>query len=136
VDLILDCYNACPASMEAALGMLADVAKGKGKVAILGDMLELGEFTREGHERIGEAAWRCGCRLLVLVGRHVRWAREAAIRSGFDGSAVRMYDCWEDALEYLLRAIKAGDVVLIKGSRGMMMERIAEGIEKAFGGRV
>ncbi len=120
IVLINDCYNANPMSMRAALDELAASAGGR-RVAVLGDMLELGGEERRLHREIGEYARARGVDLLLTVGR---LATEMGKGEG-DGLVYSVPDAGEAArlLEGLLRP---GDVVLVKGSRGMELERVAQ----------
>ncbi len=116
--LIEDCYNANPIAMEAALADL--VARPGRHVAILGDMFELGAGERELHQRVGAAAATLGVDLLIGVGTRGAWYLNEA--SGVDGVHFRSV---EEAIASVGDHLRAGDVVLIKGSRGMTMERLS-----------
>jgi UDP-N-acetylmuramoyl-tripeptide--D-alanyl-D-alanine ligase len=115
-----DCYNANPASMAAALQTARELA-GRGRVvAVLGDMLELGSGEAEEHARLARLAARLAEVRAFLGPRNL-----AAAGSGEEGAAARFVDA--DALwAWLFPRLAAGDVVLVKGSRGMRMERIVE----------
>jgi UDP-N-acetylmuramoyl-tripeptide--D-alanyl-D-alanine ligase len=121
VTLIDDCYNANPMSMLAALEDLAATAERERhsrRIAILGDMLELGEGEREFHTQIGTEAGRAGVDLLVTVGPHA-----AAMSETFDGPTHRTRDAAE-AADLVPPLLRAGDVVLVKGSRGVGLELV------------
>jgi UDP-N-acetylmuramoyl-tripeptide--D-alanyl-D-alanine ligase len=121
VVVVNDCYNANPMSMRAALQELATTAAGR-RVAVLGDMLELGGFEEERyHRELGEQARAAGVELLVTVGPRAAWAGEAF--SG--GEHLHAADA-EGAAALLAGRLRAGDVVLVKGSRGVALERVAE----------
>ena len=119
VVLINDCYNANPMSMEAAIDDLAETAAAR-RVAVLGDMLELGDGAREFHRRAGEHAAERGIELLVTVG-----PLAAEMGAGFGADAVAVPDA-RAAAEILPALLRAGDTVLVKGSRGVGLEAIAE----------
>ena len=121
VVLINDCYNANPMSMEAAIDDLAETAPAR-RVAVLGDMLELGDGAREFHRRAGEHAAERGVELLVTVG-----PLAAEIGAGFGADAVAVPDA-RAAAEILRSLLSAGDTVLVKGSRGVGLELIAEAL--------
>lgn len=119
--VINDAYNASPASMAAAIDTLASTAK-KRAVAVLGDMLELGGHAPEAHRRIGVLLAEKKIDLVVAVGRAAQWIADAAR----DGGIAEVYACrtGEEAGGALRSALKPGDTILFKGSRGMRMERI------------
>ncbi|MBV8956366.1 MAG: UDP-N-acetylmuramoyl-tripeptide--D-alanyl-D-alanine ligase [Solirubrobacterales bacterium] len=121
VTLIDDCYNANPMSMRAALDDLASSASGDGdrrRVAVLGDMLELGPAEREFHVELGAYADCAGVELLVTVGELA-----AAIADGFGGETHVMRDAGE-AAAILPELVEPGDVVLVKASRGVGLELV------------
>lgn len=122
--IVDDCYNANPASMAAALRMLADVraAAGKGSaVAVLGDMLELGPTEATLHEDIGRLVAELKLSKLIALGDRARHLVEAARAAGVDAVHVATP---KEAASVLCSATKPGDVVLLKGSRGMALERV------------
>jgi UDP-N-acetylmuramoyl-tripeptide--D-alanyl-D-alanine ligase len=121
VVLINDCYNANPMSMRAAIDDLAETAPAR-RVAVLGDMLELGPEAVRFHREIGEHASARGVEVLVTVG-----ALGAAMRDGFAGEAHSVADAGA-AAELLRSLLRDGDTVLVKGSRGVGLERVAEAI--------
>lgn len=116
-----DTYNASPASTQAALSFLQGL-EGR-KIAVLGDMLELGSFEAEGHRQVGGAA-ADSVQVLVTVGTLGRLIGEAALGSGMDPGAVRMCEDNQTATAHVRSLLRSGDVVLVKGSRGMAMEEI------------
>lgn len=120
-----DCYNASPASMAAALQTLSSICGYTRKIAALGDMLELGDFAREAHYDIGASLIGTGVDVLVAVGELSRQIAEGARASGFPPDSI--YWCIDsgDAASLMDDMVAAGDVILVKGSRGMRMERIA-----------
>ncbi len=119
IVLINDCYNANPMSMRAALDDLAESAPGR-RVAVLGDMLELGPQERRLHREVGEYAGARGVELLVAVG-----PLAGEMGEGLDGSVYRVPDA-AVAAELLPRLVRTGDSVLVKGSRGVGLERVAQ----------
>jgi len=120
--IIDDCYNASPASTEAALEMLGDV-QARRRVAILGDMLELGPSAPELHRAIGEHAGAMGLDLVIAVGELGRWIADGA-RAAMGTQAVRWTPSGEQAAQWALEALGPGDVVLVKASRAMRFEDI------------
>jgi UDP-N-acetylmuramoyl-tripeptide--D-alanyl-D-alanine ligase len=125
--LLDDCYNANPASMAAALHTLQDLARGAGAraVAVLGDMLELGPAEAESHRALGEEAARSGVALLATFGPRTRATAEAARAAGLSAT---FHAEDPEALAAWARAElrPATDVLLVKGSRGMKLERLVE----------
>ena len=123
--VINDCYNANPLSMRAALDDLASQHAEGRRVAVLGDMLELGPAEYEHHREIGAYAAAAGVELLVTVG-----PRAAAMLEQFDGESHALLDAGE-AAALLPELVGAGDVVLVKGSRGVGLEIVTEALQAA-----
>ncbi|MFS8627963.1 MAG: UDP-N-acetylmuramoyl-tripeptide--D-alanyl-D-alanine ligase [Limnochordales bacterium] len=125
VRVINDAYNASPVSMTAALELLTTLP-GRRKVAVLGDMLELGPLTEQAHVQLGEDAARRGVDLLITVGGQAATVAEAARRAGMPAEAVVVCRDAEEAAAAALRHVRPGDVVLVKASRGLQLERVVE----------
>lgn len=123
--IIDDSYNASPASTLAALNLLAEL-EGR-KVAVLGDMRELGSFTEEGHRMVGRRAADVAD-LLVAVGDLGAIIGREAVASGKGEQKVFLAETNEEAIQQLKANLRPGDCVLVKGSRGMRMEEIVEAI--------
>jgi UDP-N-acetylmuramoyl-tripeptide--D-alanyl-D-alanine ligase len=128
ITVVNDAYNANPTSMRAAVDALADMRSAGVRVAALGDMAELGSLTELAHFRIGEAVARSGVERLVTVGERARRIAEGAIAEGMPASVVRPCLNVDEASEVLDDLLVAGDVVLVKASRSMGLERIVERI--------
>ena len=125
--LILDdTYNASPESMLAALNLL-DELDGR-KVAVLGDMLELGQYERQGHEMVGLRAAQVADSLLTM-GTRGHMIAEAARRSGMKKSSVLEFEELDQIIEWLNQNLAKNDSVLIKGSHGLHMDRIVNALE-------
>lgn len=123
--LIDDTYNSSPKALEAALDTLKKVPAQGRKIAVLGDMLELGPYTIEAHESAGRyAAERAD--VLFAVGQRARMIAEAAEKAGMRRENIFTFDTSREAHEPLQNFMKEGDIVLIKGSQYMRMERITE----------
>ena len=123
-----DTYNASPASSIAALNLLNDL-QGR-KIAVLGDMLELGQYEAEGHKLVGRRV-RDVADQLIAVGTLASTIGEEAIAMGMDPKAVHLVDTNAQAIDVLRTLIEAGlgsDRVLVKGSRGMAMEEIVSSL--------
>lgn len=128
VFVINDAYNANPTSMRAAIETLAEVSSAGKRVAVLGDMAELGSLTELAHFRIGEEVARLPIDLLVTVGERARRIADGARAEGMSDGCIRPCGTPEEAGAVLDDSIVAGDVVLVKASRVMGLERIVEGI--------
>lgn len=120
--IINDAYNASPASVRAALVLLLESRTAGAAVAVLGDMLELGEASVEAHYAIGECAARLGVDRLVGVGPLSAHTVRGALAAGLANAEA--YDTTEAAAGALLPVVRPEDVVLVKGSRGMHMEDV------------
>ncbi len=124
--LLDDTYNASPESMLAALNLL-DELDGR-KIAVLGDMLELGPYERGGHEMVGlRAAQVAG--VLLTLGERAHIIAEAARRAGMKKSSILEFDQVEPLMEWMNTNLSKNDVVLIKGSHGLRMDRITTLLE-------
>lgn len=125
--LILDdTYNASPESMLAALNLL-DELEGR-KIAVLGDMLELGPYERQGHEMVGMRAAQVATILLTL-GPRARMIAEAARRAGMRSAAIHEFESSQPIVDWLNKNLAENDVVLMKGSHGLRMDRITAALE-------
>ena len=119
---INDAYNASPASMRAALETTARLYPGR-KIAVLGDMLELGAASAEGHRSVGRTAAAEDFSIIITYGDEARRINEAAAEGG---CLCRHAATHEEAAHMLRALLTDGDTVLFKGSRGMRMERAME----------
>lgn len=121
--IIDDTYNSSPVAALAALDTLASIKNRGRKIALLGDMLELGRESAEAHRTVGERAGET-VTLLATCGIRARAMAEAALDAGLSGDKVRQYEQSEvtRAAAEIKRELKKGDVVLVKGSQGMRME--------------
>lgn len=129
VHLINDTYNANPASMHAALDVLADIEipKGARRIAVLGDMRELGDITDQAHQDLGkEAASKSD--VLFALGDHAHRVIEAAQEAGLSSATSYAFTDSKKLIATLKDFITPGDTLLIKGSRGLAMENIVEAL--------
>ncbi len=124
--LLDDTYNASPESMLAALTLL-DELEGR-KVAVLGDMLELGPYERGGHEMVGLRAAQV-VNILLTLGERAHMIAGAARRAGMKKTSIFEFDEFDPLMEWLRTNLKKDDAVLIKGSHGLRMDRIAAMLE-------
>lgn len=120
-----DTYNASPASTIAALNLL-DELEGR-KIAVLGDMLELGDYAYEGHQKVGMRALEVAD-VLVTLGSLGRVIGETALRWGMSSQTVHMLEDNDEVIRLLKKMVRADDVVLVKGSRALEMERIVDSL--------
>jgi UDP-N-acetylmuramoyl-tripeptide--D-alanyl-D-alanine ligase len=121
-----DTYNASPASSIAALNLLDDLA-GLRKIAVLGDMLELGSYEEEGHRKVG-------CRaadvvdLLIVIGSRARFIAEEARVCDLDPASILVMENNPTAIAYLEQILRAEDIVLIKGSNAQRLDEIVSAL--------
>ncbi len=133
--IIDDTYNASPASTIAALNLLADLTpedRGR-RIAVLGDMLELGSYEREGHIIVGRRAADV-VQKLITVGPRARLIGQEAIASGLSPSDVVIVASNEEALATLRGLVRRGDIILVKGSRAQQMEQIVNALSRRGNG--
>ena len=127
--IIADCYNSSPDSAKSALHTLSQIdTKGK-KIAVLGDMLELGKLSKELHLSVGEAV--CGEKIdmLLCFGEMSKYYIKGAVKKGFDEENAKQFDSKDELSRYLKSVIKENDAVLFKASRGMKFESIIEDLK-------
>jgi len=133
VTLIDDSYNSSPAALGRALETMATATGSARKVGVLGEMLELGEFSDELHREAGRRAAAAGLDLLIGVGGSVAGAMTAeAVRSGLPERCVWHVSSKEEAADLALRHVRAGDLVLVKGSRGIGTDLVVERLKGEF----
>jgi UDP-N-acetylmuramoyl-tripeptide--D-alanyl-D-alanine ligase len=133
IVLIDDSYNSSPSALAAALDVVGRESRASRKVAVLGEMLELGEHSLALHRASGKAAAAAGPRLLFAIGgAPARALADAAIEAGMPASAVHYAQKSEGAARDIAAAIKAGDLVLVKGSRGTRTDIVADRIAAEF----
>jgi UDP-N-acetylmuramoyl-tripeptide--D-alanyl-D-alanine ligase len=130
LTVIDDSYNASPRSVIAALDLLAGLPGRRG--AILGEMLELGDASEDGHRAVGEAAART-LDWLVVVGREAAPIAEGAVDGGLDPARITVLPDQDAVLATLPPRLRAGDVVLVKASRGIGLDRLVDGLRDELG---
>jgi UDP-N-acetylmuramoyl-tripeptide--D-alanyl-D-alanine ligase len=121
-----DTYNASPKSMLADINLMEEM-DGR-KIAVLGDMLELGRYEIQGHKKVGIRAAEV-VDVLVTLGKRGMIIAEAASENGLDQAMIYSYEDTAEAIEFLSGFLTEKDVVLVKGSRGMQMEKIVAALE-------
>jgi len=133
VTVIDDSYNANPTATKRALEVLADVADQSRRVAVLGEMLELGERSVALHEDIGRAAAVAKVSVVIAVGGDAaRALAEAAVAAGIERASVRYVATSDEAADAASALVRAGDVVLVKGSRGVRTDRVVDRLKAEF----
>ena len=128
--VIDDSYNASPGSMQAALQVLQLAPKGSLRVAVLGDMLELGDHAERAHEEIGSLAGKTAD-VLIAVGEYAPRMVQSARRAGLAKERAFVVEGAEQAVAALAPLLTPQTQVLVKGSRGMRLERVVEQIREA-----
>jgi UDP-N-acetylmuramoyl-tripeptide--D-alanyl-D-alanine ligase len=127
MTIINDTYNASPQSMYAALDVLVELQSTR-KIAVLGDMLELGDWSERAHVETGIQAARKKPDMLVTVGKEAANIIKGAIEAGFPPNRTIALQKNQEAVEYLRKTLQPGDAVLVKGSRSMKMEQIVQAL--------
>ena len=135
IHIIDDTYNANPASVTQALNTLDIVSKGKNSIAVLGDMLELGEKAAFLHKQIGQKMALLGICKLYVFGSLVKYTIEGAIENGFSTDNI-FHGTKDQITQKLLESVDTKTWILVKGSRGMAMETVIQGLEKLLTAKV
>ena len=126
IKVVSDCYNANPSSTRMALQTIGAITNAGRKIAILGDMLELGSKAEDLHREIGELVPQMKFDMLVAVGKLSKNTQQGALAFGMAKDSAVHFDTVEDAMEFLSENVHFGDVLLVKGSRGMKMEQVVD----------
>ncbi len=126
--LIDDSYNSSPMSTFAAIDALREmvIPEENKRIAVLGDMLELGAMSADQHAAVGRSVAADGIDLLVLVGERMGDAKKAALEAGMNEGQVFLFATAAEAGRFVQERMKQGDIVLVKGSQGMRMERVVK----------
>ncbi len=126
--IIDDSYNSSPLAVKAALDVLLHLSCQGDKYAVLGDMLELGAYTRQAHQEVGRDVARFGIDYLVTVGERAKDIAVAAREYGMNPDRIFSFDNSVEAGKFLQDRIQEGDLILVKGSAAMAMEKIVKEI--------
>jgi UDP-N-acetylmuramoyl-tripeptide--D-alanyl-D-alanine ligase len=121
---VVDCYNANPSSMKSAIVYLGDVAGNRRRVAIVGDMLELGRYSKRLHMQLGRELAHAGVAKILAVGQFASTVAEGARTGDLAFDSIYTADSSESAVSIARQVINEGDVVLLKGSRGVHLETV------------
>ncbi len=134
VTLIDDSYNSSPSALRRALDVMARETRASGRVAVLGEMLELGDHAIGLHDACGRAAAQAGLRMLVAVGgAPAKALAEAAVAAGMARDGVTYFASSADAAGVVAQALRPGDLVLVKGSRGTRCDVVTDRIVQERG---
>ena len=123
--ILMDAYNASPDSMIAALKTLVDMPSAGPRIAVLGDMKELGRFAEQGHRQVGRVIAEGGLDRVIFMGEMMRFARDEAVAGGYPTARIMSFDGlpYDEVCQEILNE-STDSLVLIKGSRSLEMERI------------
>ena len=132
IKLIEDCYNASSDSMRSSLNVLKSVSGEKRSIAVLGDMLEQGDFAEENHRLVGEYVASVGTDVLVCIGNDARFIADEARKNNAEN--IFEFSANEEASEFLCKYVTDGDTVLFKASRGMALEEVSSALQKFLKG--
>lgn len=126
IKYINDSYNAAPDSVMAALDVLCEIAGKRRKWAVLGDMLELGEWAAEAHKKIGRLISQLGIEYMVGIGSLAKWYIEGIQEDCHSQTVAKLFDTISDAKPYIQALMQKGDVLLFKGSRVMKLDVLVD----------
>ena len=133
--LIKDCYNANPTSMRSGLEVLSLKADAKRRVACLGDMMELGTISEKAHREIGRLIPEFNVDCLITVGERAKLIAEGAKNAGMNADSIHSFENNSQLCDNIMDILEDGDVILLKASRSMRLEEIAEFLEKKLTNR-
>jgi UDP-N-acetylmuramoyl-tripeptide--D-alanyl-D-alanine ligase len=125
IDIINDCYNSNPDAARGMLDVLRDLPARR-KIAVLGEMLELGRWSEPLHRDVGSYATRCEVTVLVGIRGDARFLVESAVHAGLSSAAAFFFEDPEQAGLHLRSIAREGDAILFKGSRGTRVEKAIE----------
>ena len=123
ITIINDCYNANYDSMKAAIEYLGKI-NAKKRIAVLGDMLELGEFSKELHEKVGEEVANNNVNILITVGSESKHIVSKALEGGFNKENIYICNNNDEAVKVIKKIASAGDAILLKASNGLNFQEI------------
>lgn len=129
ITIIDDTYNANQDSMINALTLLSKV-KNKRRVAILGDILELGNYSKEIHQNIGKTITPKNLDLLITIGKESKYIKEEALKNNFDNNKIYSYKDYEETINNITSIVKKDDLVLLKASHGMKLSKVVDELVK------
>ena len=125
IKVINDAYNASPEAMKASLNYLSSF-KNNRKIAVLGDMFELGEYAEKLHRLVGEEVYKNNIDILICAGENAKLIADEALKNGMKKENIYYFEDKSNVLEFLKNEVKTGDVVLFKASNGMRFYELAD----------
>jgi UDP-N-acetylmuramoyl-tripeptide--D-alanyl-D-alanine ligase len=128
VTYFVDCYNSSPHAARAALAFFATLSGARRRIAVLGEMLELGEARERAHREVGAFAGEVGLDMVVGLGEGGGWIVEGARAAGLPDEAAVAFANKEEVVAYLKKETRTGDAVLMKASRGVRLEEVLNGL--------
>lgn len=131
ITLVDDTYNASPDSMRSSIDVLEALPNAKRRIAVLADILELGELSKDCHEEVGKYVATKKVDLLITIGAEAAYIADA-VRNTNKNIMVKSFLVKEEAMELILSEMKAGDAIILKGSRGMQLEVITKAIKSSL----
>ena len=129
ITIINDSYNASFESMKASILSLKNM-KANRRIAVLGDMFELGEFSEKLHRKVGTEIYKNNIDKLFLIGENAKFIGNEAEKEGYENKNILYFETREDLAKALIENLKNGDVALIKASNGMKLFKVAEKLKK------
>jgi len=132
ITILEDCYNASVSSMESALKVLIQLGGANRTIAVLGDILEQGEFAEEMHRQVGQIVKTFEISKLITFGKDAKYIAAEAQNQGMED--VNSFDTHSEVLDYLLSCIEKNDAILFKASRGMKLEEISAKLKEHLEG--
>jgi len=129
ITVLQDCYNANPDSIAAAIEFFSALPSDNRKILVLGSMLELGEESERAHENVGLMAGNSGAEAIFLFGQEMA-AAEAALKGRSFKGMLMLTDSMNELIEAVSGFVQPGDLLLVKGSRGMALERLTKALEE------
>lgn len=126
--IIDDTYNASPVAMQKAVDVLAEIETNSIKIAVLGDMLEIGSFSASEHKKIGEKIAKSKINFLIAVGIRSQSIKEGAVSAGMKEDCVFHVKNYTEATKLVLERIKEGSIILVKGSQSIRLEKVVSEI--------
>lgn len=131
IKIINDAYNASLESTQASLSYLSEF-KNNRKIAVLGDILELGEYTKELHEQVGEVVYQNKIDILICSGENAKYIEKQAKKAGMSENYIYYCKDKKEIMQQLKSIVKSGDVILFKASNGMRFFELAEEMKNSF----
>ncbi len=136
ITVFNDSYNASVDSMKSSLDTVSELKTEGRKVAILGDMFEMGQFAKEAHEEVGKLAAHSAIDNLICVGEYSKWIYDSAKKNGFNEAGIAYYEDRGRLEKQIHNLIHEKDTVIVKASRGMYLEKLVDRMLYIFGNSV